>query len=108
MAIVWWMLLVASETRPGPALPLLRTLHSFFLPPPLAGYLNDLHSFDTTNMTWTLLSAAADSVWPARSGHGFASAGGRLYVHGGCNWLSTCKQEVVLVLSWRARTHAST
>ncbi len=38
-------------------------------------------------MAWTLLSAAnktKDRSWPsARSGHGFTSAGGKLYVHGG-------------------------
>ena len=35
-------------------------------------------------MTWTRLSAALDVPRPsARSGHGFTSAGGMLYVHGG-------------------------
>ncbi len=55
-----------------------------------AGYLNDLYSFDPTNMTWTLLSAAT-LAWTldaagrpsARYLHGFISAGGRLYVYGG-------------------------
>ncbi len=53
--------------------------------PPSAGYLDDLHSFDPATMAWTLLSAAADSA-PAPSArywHGFTSAGGKLYVHGG-------------------------
>jgi hypothetical protein len=46
--------------------------------------MDDLHSFDPVDMTWTLLSAAEDSTRPsARAKHGFASAGGRLYVHGG-------------------------
>jgi hypothetical protein len=46
--------------------------------------LDDLHSFDPTNMTWTLLSAADDADRPsARNSHGFTSAGGLLYVHGG-------------------------
>ncbi len=38
------------------------------------------------NMTWTQLSAV-DSVHrpSARDGHGFASAGAKLYVHGGWN-----------------------
>jgi hypothetical protein len=54
------------------------------LPP--ADYRNDLHSFDPANMTWSLLSAAAGSSGPAaRWGHGFTSAGGKLYVHGGYN-----------------------
>ena len=35
-------------------------------------------------MTWKLLSGAADSGRPpARFYHGFTSAGGKLYVHGG-------------------------
>jgi hypothetical protein len=52
--------------------------------PPYAGFLDDLHVFDPTTMNWTLLSAARDNSRPsARFGHGFASAGGKLYVHGG-------------------------
>jgi hypothetical protein len=59
--------------------------HTWQSPPPPAGYLDDLHLFDPTTMTWTLLPAAEESgTRPcARSGHGFASAGGKLYVHGG-------------------------
>ena len=35
-------------------------------------------------MNWTDLSAAASGTPPsARYGHGFTSAGGKLYVHGG-------------------------
>jgi hypothetical protein len=35
-------------------------------------------------MTWTMLIAANDASRPsARTGHGFTSAGGMLYVHGG-------------------------
>ena len=35
-------------------------------------------------MTWTLLSGDADSTRPlARGWHGFTSAGGKLYIHGG-------------------------
>ncbi len=46
--------------------------------------LVDIHSFDPANMTWTRLSAADDASRPsARAGHGFTSAGGKLYVHGG-------------------------
>ena len=53
-------------------------------PPPSAGLLGDLHSFDPATMTWTLLSAADDAPRPsARWFHGFTSAGGLLYVHGG-------------------------
>jgi hypothetical protein len=40
-------------------------------------------------MTWTLLSDAAHDGRPAaRHGHGFTSAGGKLYVHGGAD--ATC------------------
>jgi hypothetical protein len=46
--------------------------------------LDDLHSFDPATMAWTQLSVANDSARPeARAGHGFASVGGLLYVHGG-------------------------
>ena len=48
---------------------------------------SDLYSFDLANMTWTLLSANKDSTWPsARWDHGFTSAGGKLYVHGGVSF----------------------
>ncbi len=52
---------------------------------PLAGFLDDLYSFDPATMAWTLLSAATGGDPPpaARSSHGFTSAGGKLYVHGG-------------------------
>ena len=51
----------------------------------MAGCLADLHSFDPAAMVWTLLSPGAGSGQPpsARFWHGFASAGGKLYVHGG-------------------------
>jgi hypothetical protein len=49
-----------------------------------AGNLDDLYAFDPATMTWTNLSAADDAGRPsARFGHGFTSAGGLLYVHGG-------------------------
>ncbi len=49
-----------------------------------AGELDDLHAFDPATMTWTLPSAADDAGRPsARAWHGFSSAGGLLYVHGG-------------------------
>ncbi len=45
---------------------------------------DDLYSFDPASLTWTLLSDAATGARPsARSWHGFTSAGGKLYVHGG-------------------------
>ncbi len=50
-------------------------------------YLDDLHAFDPATMTWNLLSVADDAGRPsARSSHGFTSAGGLLYVHGGSCW----------------------
>ncbi len=57
-------------------------------------------------MAWTRLSAGTDGAWPARSGHGFASAGGRLYVHGGCNWMSICEQ-IVWLTPTQANRHGS-
>ncbi len=48
------------------------------------GLFDDLHSFDPATMAWTLLSTADDARRPsARYNHGFTSAAGRLYVHGG-------------------------
>jgi hypothetical protein len=52
----------------------------------MAGLLADLHSLDPTAMpaAWTPLSAATDKNRPAATAfHGFATAGGLLYVHGG-------------------------
>ncbi len=49
-----------------------------------ADLLDDLYSFDPATMAWTLLSAAPNDGRPAaRHGHGFTSAGGKLYLHGG-------------------------
>ncbi len=54
---------------------------------PSAGLLDDLYSFDPATMTWTLLSAKNDTRRPsARYNHGFTSAGGLLYVHGGSSY----------------------
>ncbi len=52
-------------------------------PPPLslAGYYTDLHSF--TSWSWAALSAAIPVGPSRRYGHGFSSAGGRLFVQGG-------------------------
>jgi hypothetical protein len=73
------------------------------LPPlPSAGNFDDLHSFDPATMIWTLLSAADDASRPsARRSHGFTSAGGLLYVHGGI----TLSHSVSLSLSFSI-THA--
>jgi hypothetical protein len=51
----------------------------------LTGSLDDLHSFHLATKVWTQLNAAEVSgAWPtARYMHGFTSAGGCLYVHGG-------------------------
>ena len=56
--------------------------------PPLARaapaeLLDDLNSFDPSTMTWALLSASVVHSPLARQCHGFTSAGGKLYVHGG-------------------------
>ncbi len=48
---------------------------------PSPANLDDLFMFDLANMTWTRLAAA--NAPSARYGHGFTSAGGKLYVHGG-------------------------
>ncbi len=46
--------------------------------------LQDLHVYDPETMAWTDLSVPASGTPPsARSGHGFTSTGGQLYVHGG-------------------------
>ncbi len=60
---------------------LLATTSSPLLSPVSAASLDDLHAFDPATMTWTLLSAADRPS--ASYDHGFTSAGGRLYVHGG-------------------------
>ena len=59
--------------------------HPPFFPPSAGNVrLDDLHVFDPAKMTWTDLSAAINGPRPsARSFHGFTSAGGKLYVHGG-------------------------
>ena len=49
-----------------------------------AGDLQDLHVYDPTSMAWTDLSASASGTPPpARNIHGFTTAGGKLYEHGG-------------------------
>jgi hypothetical protein len=48
-----------------------------------ADYFDDLYSFDPGSMTWTLLLSADGTRPAARYSHGFTSAGGKLYVHGG-------------------------
>jgi hypothetical protein len=61
------------------------------LSPLLTGYLDDLFSFDPINMIWTLFSVGVqvENYPSARMDHGFASAGGKLYVFGGYNGSSS-------------------
>ncbi len=50
------------------------------------GLLADLHVYNPSTRAWTDLSVATAGAPPAaRLGHGFAAAGGKLYVHGGWN-----------------------
>ena len=71
------------QAPPAPAARTHRRGNTLITLPP-AGYLDDLHTFDPATMAWNPLSAADSARRPsARYGHGFASAGGRLYVHGG-------------------------
>ena len=64
--------------------------------------LQDLHVYDPATMAWTDLSAAASGTPPsARMYHGFTSAGGKLYVHGGYDGSGeskSLKQVMLLVL----------
>ena len=56
-----------------------------------AGDLDDLHVYDPAGMAWTNLSSPLSGQPPtSRDSHGFASAGGRLFVYGGAtfNWTS--------------------
>ena len=49
-----------------------------------SGYLKDLHVYDPVAMTWENLTIVVNGTPPSPRGkHGFASAGGKLYVHGG-------------------------
>jgi hypothetical protein len=46
--------------------------------------LNDLYAYDLTSYKWTDLSYISKGVIPSpRWGHGFVTAGGRLYLQGG-------------------------
>jgi hypothetical protein len=57
--------------------------------------LDDLFAFDLAESTWIDLSIPHGGVPPEpRNSHGFAEAGGKLYVHGG---LGTKGEYVVLV-----------
>jgi N-acetylneuraminic acid mutarotase len=76
-------------------------------------YLNDLHSFEPVARVWTDLSAAVRGTRPrGRSNHGFTSAGGKLFVHGGWdgNTLSDlhCFDPVALVWTDLSAAVAST
>jgi hypothetical protein len=60
--------------------------------PPPTGILADLFVFDPSMLTWTELTGAVHGTPPsARVGHGFTSAGGRLYVHGGLAGNGECR-----------------
>ncbi len=45
-----------------------------------------MHVFEFMTMTWALLSAAKNDQPAARFKHGFTSAGGKLYMHGGSTY----------------------
>ncbi len=71
-----WTLKMLSLSPPTPPC---SSLHSLS-----ADKLGDIWEFDPATMAWTLLSATANSVRPsARHYHGFTSAEGKLFVHGG-------------------------
>jgi hypothetical protein len=49
-----------------------------------AGFHDDLFELDLTSMAWKNLSSAVSGTPPSpRSGHGFTSINGKLYVFGG-------------------------
>ena len=52
---------------------------------PAAGaFMNDLHVYDPVSRAWTDLSSSVIGIPPTpRDRHGFASAIGNLFVHGG-------------------------
>jgi hypothetical protein len=64
-----------------------RVLHLRHAPSPRtsrAALLGDLQAYDPTAGAWTNLCAAVSGTAPpARSHHGLAATGGKLYVHGG-------------------------
>ncbi len=75
-----------SSCLPHPALPVPLVLLVSPLTPLFPGYLDDLYSFNLVNMVWTQVFVAdsrGNRRPSARYGHGFASAGDKLYVHGG-------------------------
>ena len=52
----------------------------------LAELFSDLHVFDPAVKSWTDISAPSSGTSPsARVGQAFSSAGGMLFVHGGCS-----------------------
>ncbi len=51
-----------------------------------AGFINNLHVYDPATAAWTDISTAINGTSPSpRYLHGFTSAGGKLYVHGGAD-----------------------
>ena len=68
------------------------------LSPHTAHLLNDLHEYDPATRAWTDLSAAISGTPPSPRGlHGFTSAGGKLYVHGGLGDNGMCWSGGVMV-----------
>jgi len=58
--------------------------------------LSDLHAFDPIAVAWTDLTEGVHGIPPqARVSHGFASAGGKLYVHGGYNCISDLSERTI-------------
>ena len=53
----------------------------------ITGDSNDLWMFEPTAMAWTNLTAFFQGTPPSeRDSHGFTSAAGKLYVHGGSDF----------------------
>ena len=62
--------------------------------------LNDLHVYDPAEMAWTDLSFPVSGTPPSpRQAHGFTSASGKLYVHGG---LGTSGERVIVQQRFKA------
>jgi hypothetical protein len=63
-----------------------------------AGTLKDFLMLDLANMTWTDLSTSVLGNSPSsRYGHGFTSAGGKIYVQGGSS-ISGTQSDVLVCL----------
>lgn len=67
----------------------------------VSGDLNDLQMYDLLDQSWTDFSAAISAglvVPAARDTHGFAAAGGKLYVMGGWGLAASGDKGVIRVL----------